>query len=242
MGSVSDWRTCEIRATRGYNATMLQIIDLVYRYPQAQRPQLHVPAFSLQAGRHAVILGPSGSGKSTLLHLIAAILRPQQGRLQVDGVDIGALGAREADAWRGAHVGLLPQKLALVPSLSVRENVLLAAYASGRPQDRDRADELLAALGVLEKAQARPRELSQGQQQRVALARALYNRPRLLLADEPTANLDDQACAVATGLLAGQAAQVGASLVVATHDARVLAALPAADVLRLEAPATEVAA
>lgn len=221
---------------------MLQISDLVYRYPQTYEAQLQVPAFALAAGQHAVILGPSGSGKSTLLHLIAAILKPQQGKLRVGDTDLGTLGARAADAWRGATVGFLPQKLALVPSLSVRENVLLAAYAPGRLQDAARADSLLASLDLHEKADARPYQLSQGQQQRVALARALYNRPALLLADEPTANLDDRSCAAATGLLAQQAAQAGASLIVATHDARVLAALPGASVLRLEAPVAEASA
>jgi putative ABC transport system ATP-binding protein len=216
---------------------MLQISKLVYRYPQSDRPQLQVPAFSLADGRHAVVLGPSGSGKSTLLHLIAAILKPQEGRLHCAGTDLGALGARAADAWRGATVGFLPQKLALIPSLPVRQNVLLAAYAGARAQDTARADQLLEALGILGKSDALPHQLSQGQRQRVALARALYNRPSLLLADEPTANLDDRACADAIALLADQAAQGAASLIVATHDARVLAALPDAAVLRLDVPA-----
>ncbi|HVL75757.1 MAG TPA: ATP-binding cassette domain-containing protein [Noviherbaspirillum sp.] len=215
---------------------MLQIHALSYRYPGARDAQLEVRDFSLESGRHAVLLGPSGSGKSTLLHLIAAILKPQQGRLIAAGTDLAALGPREADAWRGANVGFLPQKMALVPSLSARENILLAAYAPGKSQDRARADALLDALGIGDKASARPQQLSQGQQQRVALARALYHRPGLLLADEPTANLDDRACALAIELLVTQAAQAGASLVIATHDARVLAALPEAQVLRLSVP------
>lgn len=215
---------------------MLHISDLAYRYPHAQQPQLRVSEFSLASGQHAVILGPSGSGKSTLLHLVAAILKPQHGTLRVGDIDLGSLDGRAADAWRGAHVGFLPQRLALVPSLSVRDNVLLAAYAAGRVQDRARADELLAALGLSQKAAARPHALSQGQQQRTALARALYNRPQLLLADEPTANLDNAACTAAITLLLQQAGAAGASLLVATHDARVLAAMPEAAVLRLEAP------
>lgn len=212
---------------------MLQITSLVYRYPHSAEAQLKVPSFALAAGEHAVILGPSGSGKSTLLHLIAAILQPQQGSLVVAGTELATLDARSSDVWRGTHVGFLPQRLALIPSLNARDNVLLAAYASGRTQDASRADALLAALGVADKAAALPYTLSQGQQQRVALARALYNRPRLLLADEPTANLDDAACAAAIELLARQAADGGASLLVATHDARVLAALAGAQVLRL---------
>jgi putative ABC transport system ATP-binding protein len=194
-----------------------------------------VDAFHLASGEHAILLGASGCGKSTLLHLIAAILNPQQGVLRVAGTDVKALTPRAADAWRGKTIGFLPQKLALVPSLSVRENLLLAAYAGGQAVDAARSDTLLLALGLAGKASAMPHQLSQGQQQRVAIARAMFNRPKLLLADEPTANLDDGACAAAIGLLTSQAADIGASLIIATHDARVLAALPTAKVLRLAA-------
>ena len=220
---------------------MLQISGLTYRYPNASGDQLSVPAFSLAKGEHAVILGPSGCGKSTLLHLLAAILTPQQGELIVAGTDLRALSPRAADAWRGGTVGFLPQRLALVPSLNVRENLLMAAYANGRAADAGRADAVLLALGLSDKAKAKPHQLSQGQQQRVAIARALFNHPSLLLADEPTANLDDAACAAAIGLLTSQAGENGASLVIATHDARVLAALPRAKVLRLGRIGTEAA-
>ncbi|HEV2611172.1 MAG TPA: ATP-binding cassette domain-containing protein [Noviherbaspirillum sp.] len=212
---------------------MLHISNLHYRYPGPAGAELTLPAFSLPAGEHAIVLGPSGCGKSTLLHLLSAILKPQAGSLNVAGTDIGGLTPRAADRWRGRHIGFLPQKLALVPSLSARENLLLAAYANGEPGDAARADALLGALGLADKAKAKPHQLSQGQQQRVAIGRALFNKPVLLLADEPTANLDDAACADVTALLIAQAAEAGASLVIATHDARVLAALPQATLLRL---------
>jgi putative ABC transport system ATP-binding protein len=218
---------------------MLQISGLIYRYPNATDNQLSVPAFSLAKGGHAIVLGPSGCGNSTLLHLLAAILTPQQGEVRVAGVDLRTLSPRAADAWRGSNVGFLPQKLALIPSLTVHENLLMAAYANGRAADVARANTVLHALGLDDKANAKPHQLSQGQQQRVAIARALFNRPSLLLADEPTANLDDDACAAAIGLLTAQAAENGASLVIATHDARVLAALPGAQVLRLGRTAKE---
>lgn len=210
---------------------MLDIDQLRYRYNAT--PVLKVDSFHLASGEHAIVLGASGCGKSTLLHLIAAILNPQQGVLRVAGTDVKALTPRAADAWRGKTIGFLPQKLALVPSLSVRENLLLAAYAGGQAVDATRSDALLLALGLPDKAGAMPHQLSQGQQQRIAIARAMFNRPKLLLADEPTANLDDGACAAAIGLLTSQAADISASLIIATHDARVLAALPAAKVLRL---------
>lgn len=218
-----------------YNATMLQISNLTYRYPNSSSAQLSVSMFSLAQGEHAIILGPSGCGKSTLLHLLAAILSPQQGVLRVADTDVASLSPRAADAWRGRTIGFLPQKLALIPSLSVRENLLLAAYASGQASAPARAAALLSALGLADKANAKPHQLSQGQQQRVAIARAMFNHPQLLLADEPTANLDDTACAAAIQLLTAQAADGRASLVIATHDARVLAALPTAKVLRLDA-------
>lgn len=236
-----DSTVIRVRPSARYNATMLQISELTYRYPNSSGVQLSVPAFSLASGRHAIILGPSGCGKSTLLHLMAAILTPQQGVLRVAETDVATLTPRAADAWRGRTIGFLPQRLALVASLSVRDNLLLACYAKGKAADTARADALLAALGLAGKAGAKPHQLSQGQQQRVAIARAMFNRPQLLLADEPTANLDDNACAAVIGLLTSQAAQYGASLVIATHDARVLAALPEATVLRLDAHAEEAA-
>lgn len=200
-----------------------------------------MPAFSLAPGAHAIILDPSGCGKSTLLHLIAAILTPQQGVLRVAGIDGASLSPRAADIWRGKTIGFLPQKLALIASLSVRENLLLAAYASGQAADAARADQLLRELGLGDKAGVKPHQLSQGQQQRAAIARAMFNRLRLLLADEPTANLDEASCAAAVKLLTSQAAECGASLVIATHDARVLAALPAASMLHLSTAAREAA-
>jgi putative ABC transport system ATP-binding protein len=213
---------------------MLQIANLTHRYPGARTPQLHVPAFTLAQGEHAIVIGPSGSGKSTLLHLIAAILTPQSGDIKVADTPVSTLTPRAADLWRGRHIGFLPQKLALIPSLNARDNILLSAYASGQASDGKRADALLDALGLSDKATAKPHQLSQGQKQRVALARAMFNRPQLLLADEPTANLDDASCDSAIALLLAQANEVGASLVLSTHDARVLQALPQGKVLRLQ--------
>lgn len=162
-------------------------------------------------------------------------MSPQTGTITVDGIDIGALAPREADRWRGRHIGYLPQQLSLVASLCVRDNVLLPGYASGQRADPARAEALLDELGLAGKAQAMPHQLSGGQRQRVALARAVLNRPRLLLADEPTASLDDDACLAVTSLLLRQAQEAGASLIIASHDARLLSAMAGAAVLRLPA-------
>jgi len=210
----------------------------VHRYDAALLPQLTVPEFSLAQGQHAILLGPSGSGKSTLLHLLAAILTPQSGRIVIGDTDLAQLPPTAADKWRGNKIGFLPQKLALIPSLNVRDNILIAAYASDISVDRARVDALLTTLGMQDKANAQPHQLSHGQRQRVALARAVFNRPLLLLADEPTASLDDAACQAAINLLRSQAEQTGASLIVSTHDARVMQALPDAKILRLAAPIT----
>jgi putative ABC transport system ATP-binding protein len=218
---------------------MLHLASLTYGY-DAARPVLDIAAFDLPAGRHALLLGPSGSGKSTLLHLLAGILAPQAGRLEVAGTSLPDLSPRQRDSWRGRAIGLLPQQLALVPSLNVLDNVLLPAYASGQRPDPARAASLLSQLGLASKLDAYPHALSGGQRQRAAIARAVVMRPQLILADEPTANLDDAACAAVVHLLVRQAGQSDATLVIASHDARVLAALPDAAVLRL--PRTQVTA
>jgi putative ABC transport system ATP-binding protein len=184
---------------------------------------LDIPDWTVTQGEQWLVLGPSGSGKTTLLHALAGILRPTAGRVEVAGQDLSALGAAALDRFRGRHIGIVLQKLHLVGSLSVLQNVCLAQYLAGLPQDEARAREALASLGIADKALARPAELSQGQAQRVAIARAVVNRPQLLLADEPTANLDDAHCAEAAELLTGQARACNATLLIATHDQRVKA-------------------
>ena len=149
---------------------------------------------------------------------------PRVGSVTVNGTDIGALAESARDRWRGRTVGLVPQRLHLVGALDVRDNLRLAQTLAGLPVDDARITALLEAVGVIDLARRFPSQLSQGQAQRVAIARAVVNRPALLLADEPTANLDDAHAAQALELLRGQAIEAGATLVVASHDARVTAA------------------
>ena len=136
------------------------------------------------------------------------------------GEALGKLERAALDHWRGRTVGIVPQKLHLVSSLSVLQNLLLAPYLADLPCDEERAFSALETLGLKEKAFEKPHQLSHGQAQRVAIARAVMNRPKLLLADEPTANLDDENCVQALELLESQAAECGATLIVATHDQR----------------------
>lgn len=202
----------------------------VDRVARDRRLRLDFPDLDLPQGGLALLRGPSGSGKSTLIALITGLLEPDRGRVVVCGTQPAALPPALRDAWRGRTVGLLPQRLHLAPALDVRENLLLAALAVAAPAGpaRARADALLERFGLSGLARARPAELSGGQAQRVALARALMNRPGLLVADEPTASLDDAAAATAVGALLDCWRETGASLLVATHDARAVALLNAA--------------
>jgi putative ABC transport system ATP-binding protein len=181
---------------------------------------LALERFEAGAGDHWLVLGASGSGKTTLLNIIAGLLKPSEGEVEVGGEPLTKLVGAALDRWRGRNVGIVPQKLHLVQSLSVLQNLLLAPYLAGLPVDESRALGLLGNLSLGEKARDKPHQLSHGQAQRVAIARAVMNRPRLLLADEPTANLDDVNCFQALDLLQDQARECGATLFVATHDQR----------------------
>jgi len=202
---------------------MIETRQLQFAYGAGQA--LAFPDVAVAQGAVLLLGGPSGSGKSTWLALLAALVKPQYGSLTVAGQDLTALTGRSADAWRARHIGFLPQKLHLSAALTVQHNLELAFWAAGLPVDAQRVSQALAQLGVAELAQRLPSQLSGGQAQRVALARAVLMQPRLILADEPTASLDDAAAKDAVQLLAQVAQQHGASLVIATHDARVAQAL-----------------
>jgi putative ABC transport system ATP-binding protein len=184
---------------------------------------LEVEAWHVEQGAHWLVMGPSGSGKTTLLHVLAGILKPTSGSVTVAGQDLSALRPAQLDRFRGQHIGIVLQRLHLVSSLTVMNNLLLAQYLAGVSQDRERVRGVLASLDIADKADARPHELSFGQAQRVAVARAVVNQPRLVLADEPTSNLDDARCMQALDLLETQARSCGATLVIATHDQRIKA-------------------
>lgn len=210
---------------------MIQTRALAYRYEQG--PLLQFPDVDLPQGGVLLLQGPSGAGKSTWLALVAGLLRPASGELTVAGQDLGRLRAAATDAWRGRSIGFLPQKLHLSSALSVQGNLALAQWAAGAPDDRASVQQTLQVLGLSALARRRCDQLSGGQAQRVALARAVLLKPRLILADEPTASLDDAAAGAALGLLQDTATRLQASLVIATHDARVAAALPGAARCRL---------
>lgn len=184
-------------------------------------------------GGSLLLRGPSGSGKSTWLALVAGLLTPLAGRVVVAGQSVADMAPAARDAWRARTIGFLPQRLLLSEALSVADNLALVYFAAGLPVDAAAIAHTLDALRVAHLARRRPAGLSGGEAQRVALARALLLRPRLILADEPTASLDDAACAAALQLLSTRAQAAGATLVIATHDARVAQTLPGAAVLAL---------
>jgi len=198
---------------------VISVRGLSHRYGAAEA--LRLPDWRVAQGERWLVLGPSGCGKTTLLHVLAGLVRPSEGQVEVAGENLLKLEGARLDRWRATTVGIVLQALHLVKHLSVRDNLRLAQYLAKAPQDDARIDDTLGALGVGAKSARRPSELSQGEQQRVAIARAVVNRPKLVLADEPTANLDDASAATVIDLLAEQAARHGATLVVATHDARV---------------------
>jgi putative ABC transport system ATP-binding protein len=198
---------------------MIRIERLRFAY-RGGRDVLDIDEFALEPRESVLVVGPSGCGKTTLLHLIAGLLLPTQGRVAVEGRDLSALPTAARDRFRGRRIGIVLQQFHLLPTLTALQNLLVAQTIAGLPLDRSHARAMLTALGVAERADAYPHQLSVGQQQRVAIARALVNRPGLLLADEPTSNLDDEACASVADLLFGAADRHGAALVVATHDQR----------------------
>lgn len=170
-------------------------------------------------GDSLLILGKSGSGKTTLLNLISGLLKPSEGTVLLDGVDLKSLSSQELDKLRGAEIGIVFQKPHLITALSVKENLQLAkSFSSKKGQD---INALLSELGIESKANSAISTLSEGEAQRVSIARALINSPKLILADEPTSSLDDEHAAKVIQLLQDQAATIGAGLIIVTHDQRV---------------------
>ena len=201
------------------NGPVLHLEEIHFSY-RAGEEVLALDALELEPNGNVLIIGPSGCGKTTLLYLIAGLLLPSRGKVVIRGQDLTQLTPAQRDRFRGSHIGIVLQQFHLLPSLTALQNLLIAQSAAGRPVDRGAARALLSALGVSARPDAFPHELSVGQQQRVAIARALVNRPALLLADEPTSNLDDESCATVADLLLGASQEHHTSLVIATHDSR----------------------
>jgi putative ABC transport system ATP-binding protein len=199
---------------------MIELVDVSRTVTSGAAPLtiLHPTTLRIESGRAVAITGPSGSGKSTLLGLIAGLDAPTTGRILLDGVDITALGEEALARLRGEKVGIVFQFFHLIPTLTALENVLVPMEIAGAPDALDRARALIADVGLSDRATHYPSQLSGGEQQRVAIARALANDPPILLADEPTGNLDTGTGAQIIDLLVTINRQRRRTLVLVTHD------------------------
>jgi len=177
--------------------------------------------WQIDDGSQWLLLGVSGSGKTTLLHILTGILKPQQGSVTINGTSIYDLSSKHLDQFRGRNIGIIFQRPHLIKSLTIKENLIMAQSFANLPTDLNRVREVLTSLGIADKKDAYPNELSHGQLQRVSIARAVINRPTLLIADEPTSSLDDKNAAAVLDLLINQSDINQATLIVATHDKRV---------------------
>ncbi|HOM18819.1 MAG TPA: ABC transporter ATP-binding protein [Thermoguttaceae bacterium] len=202
----------------------LIVENLTKQFPTRAGPLevLRGISFQMDRGDTLAVVGPSGSGKSTLLHILGALEPPSSGRVVLDGVDPAQLPPKELAAFRNQKIGFVFQDACLLPQCTVLENVLIPTLARGSapPEAIERAKELLDRVGLSDRLSSRPGELSGGQRQRVALARALINRPLLLLADEPTGNLDRTTAEQITELLLELHRQERMILIVVTHSLR----------------------
>lgn len=197
---------------------MLKSTALQFTYPDG--PSFTFPDVECAEKEHLLLLGESGSGKTTLLHLLAGMLRPTGGTVEIAGKNTSQLDNKAMDKFRGQHVGIVFQTAHFVQSLTVEDNLILPQFLSGRTVDRAKARDVLKRLNLENKLNERPGNLSIGEQQRVAIARALVNDPEVILADEPTSALDDKNAEEVIRMLEEQAALTGAALIIVTHDQR----------------------
>lgn len=199
---------------------MLNSQDLVFQYPNG--PTLAFPDVSLAQGQHALVLGPSGSGKSTLLGLWSGLLSPKHGIIQVGNTRVDQLSGSARDRWRGAHVGFVYQSPQLLSSQRVADNIELPRRLSAKPISRQATLASLDSLGIRHLARRFPQECSFGEQQRIGILRALAHEPILLLADEPTSALDRSNALRVAELMRQRAQARGATLIIVTHDDRLV--------------------
>jgi putative ABC transport system ATP-binding protein len=210
--------------TDGPAGVLLHAEDLHKLYPDGQVHALNGVTLGIRAGEHVAITGPSGCGKSTLLNLLGALDRPDQGEVYFQGEPLSK--RRDLDRFRARQIGFVFQSFYLLPTLTARENVQVPMFEGPPRSARERvrkADELLELVGMAKRARHRPAKLSVGERQRVALARALANDPHLLLADEPTGNLDSENAAHVLDLLTVFQRNRGLALLVVTHSGEIAA-------------------
>jgi putative ABC transport system ATP-binding protein len=202
----------------------LQDVTRVYKIGEVETPALRGVNLTIEKGEFTAIVGPSGSGKTTMLQLMGCLDRPTGGRVHINGQDVSRLNANKRADLRKGTIGFVFQFFALIPGLTAYENVELPLLLSGakKAERRERANELLEAVGLSDRARHRPDQMSGGEQQRVAIARALATHPVLVLADEPTANLDTETGRQIMEIMVRLNQETGVTFVCATHDPRVI--------------------
>jgi putative ABC transport system ATP-binding protein len=195
-------------------------------YAIGGRTIIHDLSFAQKAGEHLLLLGASGVGKTSLINLLTGLATPDKGSVSICGEDMATLPGAGRDDLRRRTTGIIFQTLRLISALSVRNNLRLAQRLATGSVDDSKINGLIDAVGITHRADARPRQLSQGEAQRAAIARALVGKPRLIVADEPTSALDDHNAEIVAKLLLDRAEEEGATLLIATHDQRLKAYLP----------------
>jgi len=200
---------------------MISIRDMLFEYPDSGF-SLRADSLNVEAGRTAAIIGPSGSGKTTMLHIAAGILLPKSGVVRICDTEISSRSDRDRRAFRIANIGLIFQEFELLEYLTVRQNILLPYRINPALKltaaARDQADALAESMGISETLDRRPDRLSQGQRQRAAICRALVTNPKIILADEPTGNLDPKTSRSIVQVILEQAARRDATVLMVTHD------------------------
>jgi putative ABC transport system ATP-binding protein len=199
---------------------IVEVRDLIVEYDigNSRFTAVDIPSWSLDKGTQVAIFGPSGCGKSTLLHVLAGLMAPKRGKVNVCGQELGQLSESDLDHFRARHIGYIFQDFNLLQGYTALENVLLGMAFSRHKPDRHHAKEVLDRVGLSHRVKHRPAELSIGERQRVAIARALARKPELILADEPTGSLDPVHAREVVNLLREACREHGCSLVVVSHD------------------------
>lgn len=199
---------------------IVQSKDLSFQYTNSNQA-ITFRDIEINKGEHCLLLGDSGTGKTTLLHLLSGLSKPSSGKVWIDEQDIYNLGSTPLDTFRGQHIGFIFQEAHLIKNLTIEENIRLAQNLAKKNENIAEVIDVLSKLQLQEKANSYPDQLSRGQLQRAAIARAVINGPKLLVADEPTASLDDTNTQLVLDLLLDTASNYNATLLIATHDNRI---------------------
>ena len=197
---------------------MLRSQGLLFGY--AGGDKFDFPDIALDSGDTLLIFGASGSGKTTLLFLLAGLLKPIQGSIEINGTNICGLPVQQADSFRGCNIGFIFQKPYFIHSLNLLQNLELIQYLAVKKVHRPQLQDTLNSLGIGDKSNVSPLKMSSGEQQRAMIAMAVCHKPSLILADEPTSNLDDKNCKIAADLLMAQARINQSTLIIVSHDNR----------------------